>query len=313
MSEGVIRTSSPGLDVETLFLSVSFIRFQAEAQHKTLATFKTADAGSASLTLAGDERGWACPITGAFGGLSAEAPVGAGLVFQLVEAASVWLAAEAEATHCVMKLAPECFPDPNRPALENALFRNGWTLDQVDLNYHLPVIDPGAFSQGLGETKRQELRRLKASGAVVTRISTAEAAVVHEIISENHASRGFPMNMTWAQTHALAKAFPSHVSFHGVRRGDDILAGAICLKLSGKYTYVFNWGERPNCRKESPVTLLTEGLMSEAFSAGVEILDLGIATAGSIPNLGLISYKERLGCATSAKRTYRLDLDLVRR
>ena len=103
------------------------------------------------------------------------------------------------------------------------------------------------------------------------------------------------MTMAWPQVEALAAAFPDRVRFFGVIRGGTILAGAICLRVTASYLYVFYWGERPEFRKESPVTLLADGLVAYAHSRGVSVLDIGVSTEHSAPNVGLIAFKESSG------------------
>jgi CelD/BcsL family acetyltransferase involved in cellulose biosynthesis len=115
------------------------------------------------------------------------------------------------------------------------------------------------------------------------------------------------MTMAWPQLAALAGAFPDQVSFHGVERAGDLLAAAIRLRITPTHHYVFYWGEDPAWRKESPTILLAEELMADSHAAGATVLDIGTSTDDSKPNLGLITFKESLGCQTRAKRTYVLD------
>ena len=297
-----IRMTDGGLEVDHLFLSAAFNRFQAKAQGKALVSFH---AGNAALTLAGDAGGWRSPVTGAFGGVAAAGAVSARDIFALADAASAWL--RETGAKGVIRLAPDGVWDPNAPALENALHRGGWRLSQVDLNHHLPVVTRDAFFSGLGETKQKEVRRLRRSGAEYHVLDAADGARVHAVIAANRAARGYAMTMAWPQVAALAQAFPQSVSFHGVERAGEMLAAAICLRITSTHRYVFYWGEDPAWRKEAPTTLLAEALMADSHAAGAEILDIGTSTDESAPNLGLIAFKESLGCRTSAKRTYILD------
>jgi hypothetical protein len=303
----VIEGSGPAS--ETFFLDEAFNRFQAEAQGKRLVTFSAGTGRrGVALTLGGAKGRWSCPVTGAFGGVVAEGhPPSAG-VFSVVDAATSWLRGEPEATSASIRLPPDCFNQPGSAALENALHRAGWRLDQADVNHHLVVGPPARFLAELGETKRKELRRLERSGATAGEAGLEASRRIYDIIAENRRSKGYPMTMAWPQVEALAGAFPDRVRFFGIIRGGTILAGAICLRITVSYLYVFYWGERPEFREESPVTLLAGGLVAYAYSRGVSVLDIGVSTEHSAPNVGLIAFKECLGCRASSRRIYTLDV-----
>jgi hypothetical protein len=294
---------------ETLFLDGAFISFQAKAQGKRLVTFSAGQGRqSVALTLGGAKDRWSCPVTGAFGGVVAEGHPRAAAVFSVADAATSWLQREPETASASIRLPPDCFGQPSSAALENALHRTGWRLDQADVNHHLVVGPPAQFLAELSETKRKELRRLERSGATTGEAGLEASRTIYDIIAENRESMGYPMTMTWPQVEALAGAFPDRVRFFGVIRDGTILAGAICLRITASYLYVFYWGERPEFRKESPVTLLAYGLVTYAHACGVSVLDIGISTEHSAPNVGLIAFKESLGCRASSQRIYTFEV-----
>jgi len=294
-----------GLPAETLFVDPAFVLFQVQAQAKVLVSVVTED-GEASLTFAGRDGVWTNPVTGAFGGLGG-APANPAAVDFLVRTATNLLR-RTPGAHASVRLPPDCFADPHAAALENALFRHGWRLDQVDLDYYLAVTDAEAFRAALGETKQKELRRLKRSGAAFRSLYLDEAQPAYEVIARNRAARGYPMTMAWDQIEALMRAFPGRVGVHAVERDGVILAAAIVLQVTAAHLYVFYWGEDPQVRRESPVTLLAEGLVEMCQAQGVRVLDIGISTDRSTPNPGLIAFKESLGCRAAGKRTYVLDI-----
>jgi hypothetical protein len=300
----VVRSQAPPDLGGHLYVDPAFLAYQADAQGKALETFTALDshgAAVASLTLAGKAGAWASPITGAFGGVAAAPGAGTLAIAAVVEAASGWL--RDQGLRAEVRLAPDGFADAAAGAVENALFRSGWRLAQVDLNYHLAAAGPDAFFTSLGETKQKELRRLKRSGAAFVRLDPADGERAYAVIAANRAARGFPMTMAWPQVRALAEAFPDQTGFAIVGRDGQALAGAISLELTPAWTYVFYWGEAPDSRKESPVMLLAEGLAAERAARG-GVLDLGTSTQDSQPNPGLIGFKEGLGCRATAKRTY---------
>lgn len=296
-----------GLHSGILFLSARFNAYQARVQGKPLVSF-VADAprGRVGLTF-GDAGGgrWCAPVTGAFGGLACEDEPSPEIASAIVEAATTWL--RETGASGVVRLPPDGLQIRGAALLENALFRAGWRLSQSDLNFHLPVTDPESFVRALGETKQKEVRRLKRSGAVVARPSGAAARSAYDAIAENRAAQGYPLSMPWPALADLAQTFAHEVMFYDVRRGDDVLAGAVCLQVSSACRYVFYWGERPAFRRESPVLLLAEAIMADAHADGLRLLDVGTASDASAPNPGLIAFKRSLGCSATSRRTWALD------
>ncbi|THD60497.1 hypothetical protein [Phenylobacterium sp.] len=301
----VVHSQAPPALGGHLFVDPEFLSYQAGAQGKALEVF-TALGGRgepmASLTFAGKDGMWTSPITGAFGGVAAAPGCGTQAAAAAVEAASAWL--HAQGLRAVLRLAPDGFADRGSAAVENALFRGGWRLAQVDLNYHLDVPVGRDVLAGLGETKQKEIRRLKRSGAAFVRLSLEDGERAYAVIAANRMARGYPMTMTWPQVRALAAAFPERAGFAIVERDGRAMAGAICLELTAAWTYVFYWGESTESRRESPIMLLAEGLVAERSVRG-GVLDLGVSTDESAPNPGLIGFKEGLGCRATSKRTYR--------
>lgn len=308
---GVRVTDGLGLHVDTLFITARFNAFQAHAQGKTLVTFTAADESGvtiATLTFARSGDTWSNPITGAFGGIAAIGPPPPDTVSTLVRKSTDWLRTEGGQGRALIRLPPDCFPDPTTPILENALFLNDWLLDQVDIDQYLPVTPMGSFVAQLGETKQKELRRLRRSGAFFRTVPADEAQTVYELIARNRAARGYPMTMAWPQVEALSTAFPDRVSFHAIEREGSIIAGAIVLGITQAYPYVFYWGEDPAARRDAPVVMLAEGLIAIAHQRGAKLLDIGVSTEASHPNAGLLAFKRSIGCRPAAKRTYRLGL-----
>ncbi len=296
-----------------LYVRPDFSLWQSTVQAKRIQSFgifrKDNLRAYGRLTLAGKDGVWTAPVTGTFGG-----PVlarGKNIPLYALDAlfleATRWLEMEAGAKSCSIRLPPHCFPDPLSGANANALFRLGWKLDQVDVNYHLPAMSADDFHARLGATKRQETRRLKGSGAAFKVLPAQALQRVYEIISRNRAARGFPMTMSWESIAALTEAFPATIGLFGVERGLDLLAAAICLRVTSCYFYVFYWGEAPEFRREMPVLLLAEGLVAHCHENGIAVIDIGIATDRSTPNEGLIAFKTGLGFEASPKLTFRYD------
>src|SRR6185437_11863865 len=92
----------------TLFLDSAFNLFQAKAQGKRLVTFSAGEGSHrVALTLGGAESRWACPVTGAFGGVAASGQPDAAAVSSVVDSVTAWLRAEPAAVSGSIRLPPD--------------------------------------------------------------------------------------------------------------------------------------------------------------------------------------------------------------
>lgn len=293
------------------YVSPAFNKWQSQVQGKRLQSFgvfrKDNKKLYARLTLAGQGKVWASPVTGTFGGVVLHKAVPVGALDMLMEHAVQWLKQEGAET-CFVRLPPASFPDPTMAVMQNVLFRKGWVIDQMEINYHLPIVPVEEFHAQLGSTKRQETRRLKTSGAAFRLVPADEGQKVYNIIAANRAARGYPMTMTWEALAALTAAFPDRVRYFGVFRNDDLLSAAIGFQITPTYFYIFYWGESPDFRREMPVLALVDGLVDYCHKNGTKAMDIGISTEKSAPNEGLIEFKTGLGFLATPKLTYRYDL-----
>jgi lipid II:glycine glycyltransferase (peptidoglycan interpeptide bridge formation enzyme) len=105
------------------------------------------------------------------------------------------------------------------------------------------------------------------------------------------------------------KHFPDNYSLHYVTNDrDDILAGAILVKITNTILYYFSPATNPAYSKISPMVFLLDSLYGFAKENGCQALDLGISSIGNRPQKGLIRFKDHIGGITSSRFTLQLDL-----
>ena len=142
-------------------------------------------------------------------------------VFSVVDAATSWLRGEPEATSASIRLPPDCFSQPGSAALENALHRAGWRLDQADVNHHLGVGPPAHLPDRARRNQAQGTPR-GSSGPVPRLARPVSRPQEFDHRPEDRRSRGHPMTMAWPQVEALAGAFPDRVHLLQVIQGGTI-------------------------------------------------------------------------------------------
>lgn len=192
--------------------------------------------------------------------------------------------------------------NPNRSALVlNVLLRHGYTIVRQDINYHLPV-DAEPLLEKMERNNKKRVRKCQREGCVFSQCtSEAEFAQVYDVIRQNRQSKGFPVTMDFEHLMTMKKMFPDVWQFFATRRGDTMIASSVCIRIHPNVLYVFYWGDLPSEHAYSPVAFHAENLYRYCQQEKIGILDIGTSTDSGVPNVGLMTFKSRLGCQLSPK------------
>ncbi|AWQ18188.1 hypothetical protein NB724_001015 [Pantoea ananatis] len=297
-------------DSVNLFSDKVFIKHQISVQNKKALTFSLVTLADKKVLITHtfahniSSPEWLAPITGAFGAINANEYVTLNEIEFFVTSVTTYLCESEGAETIEWRLPPLYYKSKTHTKLHNVLYRLGWKIKDLDLNFHLPVTDYELFRSNLSSSKRRELNRItKTLTQFDKETSEQKRKEVYEIIKLNRESQGYPMTMPWEAIAKLTTAIDQKIRFYSLRRGEDLLAGAICLELDSETLYVFYWGENPEFRKDSTIVKLAEGIYLDALEAGFSTLDIGTSTNHSEPNQGLINFKENIGCHVTQKLT----------
>ncbi|MNB82058.1 hypothetical protein D3C81_208690 [compost metagenome] len=293
-----------------LFNKPHFIRHQNDVQQSFTLVFclvkQSDNTPLATLDFSHKEHSqqWFSPVTGAFSHMESVKSLTFSEAELFIEQICHYLIKEYGAEKFIWRLPPLYYDARNTNKWLNALLRLGWTISRHDLNFHLMTGDGKTFRSGLGKSKRNELNRL-ARNPVHFRIAESidEISHIYHVISENHVAQGYPMTMSLSALLALHEVAKDDVIFCCLIRNEQLLAGAILLRLDEDSLYIFNWGENPANRCETPVTRLAEALYEYAQTQHYQFLDIGISTEDSVPNQGLVNFKSNIGCDITQKYT----------
>lgn len=301
---------NPSASSRCLFNKTHFIQHQNSVQGSRTLVFslvrQSDNTRLATLDFSQKENSeqWFSPVTGAFSHMDAVKSLTFAEAELFIAQICQYLCQHYDAVKFIWRLPPLYFDAQNTNKWFNALLRLGWTISQNDLNFHLTPGETKTFRSGLGKSKRNELNRLARNPAlfyIADRIE--EIREIYRVISENHAAQGFPMTMTLNALLELRDVVKDDIIFCGIKRDEHLLAGAILLRLDEQSLYIFNWGENPENRHETPVTRLAEVLYEFAQNHHYQFLDIGISTENSFPNQGLVNFKSNIGCDITQKFT----------
>lgn len=186
----------------------------------------------------------------------------------------------------------------------NSLFRKGFSLEEVDLNYY---VDLAGLNEGYPEhswyNARKNLKISMSSGLTFRKATDQpDSELAYEIIRQNRESRGFPLKMSWTQIWETSGIIPS--DFFIVSKADTPVASAIVFGINNDSVLVVYWGDIPGISELKPVNFLSYKIFEHYKIIGKRFVDIGPSSEFSTPNYGLCEFKESIGCNIGSKLTF---------
>lgn len=197
----------------------------------------------------------------------------------------------------------------NNTVVINSLLGNGFKLDYLDINYSfdLNAIDLDTYSNCIQRNARKNLRIALQSDLTLVHCESDDQKIeAYETIRINREHRGFPLRMTCEQLMNTINIVDHN--FFLVKHENKTIASAVIYNLNSKCAQVVYWGEVPDVSQLKSINFISYNLIKFYKERNYEILDIGISTEYGIPNFGLCSFKESIGCIVSNK--YKLHIDL---
>ncbi len=187
----------------------------------------------------------------------------------------------------------------------NCLYRNGFRIGSVDLNYAYDTRNFGEdYSGRIWYNARKNLK-IAASQQFSFRVcdTPAEKQSAYEVIRQNRASRGFPLRMSWEQVEATLGRVQA--DFFLVKNPEGFsVASAIVFHVAPGTVQVIYWGDLPEFAQQKTMNFLSFQIFLHYHERNVDWVDIGPSTEHSIPNFGLCEFKESIGCTISSKFSF---------
>lgn len=186
----------------------------------------------------------------------------------------------------------------------NTFFRHNYSIKNIDINYHF---DLDFFNHNyLANIKHNARKNFNVSlkhDLMFIKCNLHELKVeAYDIIKLNREERGFPLRMTKDQVFETAKIIPA--DFFLIKHQNFNIAAAIVFEVAERIKQVIYWGDNPKYSHLKPMNFLSYKLFEYYSQNKCNIVDIGPSTEDSIPNYGLCSFKESIGCLLSQKITF---------
>lgn len=206
-------------------------------------------------------------------------------------------------------LPPDIYGGQENAKIINALLGNGYGVEYQELNYSLPLteLNLDGYKADIQHNARKNLAIALKSGLELVQCTDLESKKeAYEVIRINRESKGYPLRMTLEQVLDTIEVVKHNMFL--VKKDERYIAAALVYHVTEEIVQVVYWGDVPDVGEYKPINFLSYELIKYYQERNLRHLDIGPSTENGVPNFGLCSFKESIGCEVSAK--YRLTVSL---
>ena len=187
----------------------------------------------------------------------------------------------------------------------NVLFRKGYLNTVTDLNFQFNLRDFNAnYLQNIAYNARKNYRIGEREGLCFYKVNEPDGIKqAYNVISENRKQRGFPLRMSFEDVIRTMEVVKADF-FIVTDNANNNAAAAMVFHITEKIVQVVYWGHLPEYASLKPINFLSYNLFQYYKEAGMDYVDIGPSTENSIPNYGLVDFKQSIGCDICSKLTF---------
>jgi hypothetical protein len=222
-------------------------------------------------------------------------------LYSLLEKVVAWSTANGIAS-LIVRSFPDVYQPVHSTLIKNALSESGFSVKCEDITQVIHVSETSPIN--LNIHKKRRLRQAESKAFVFRQIRMDCLDEAYARIVESRESKGYPVTMTLKDLKAMFNVFPDDYLLFGVFDQNILIATAVCIKINNEIMYCFYLGDALAYRRDSPITLLINGVFEYCKRHLFKILDLGLSTDKGILNTGLYEFKKSFGSVDSQKLTF---------
>lgn len=188
--------------------------------------------------------------------------------------------------------------------LTNVLYRKKFDVESVDLNFHFDLSKfTKEYSAFIWRNAKKNLAiAMKGDLEFALATTEKEQESVYKVIQQNRASLGVSLRLSWEEIVATKKIILA--DFFLVTDKTRVAAGAIVFRVSKDIAQVIYWGDDSEFQHLKTMNFLSFKIFEFYKKVNFKAVDIGCATVDSVPNQGLLEFKESLGCDIQQKFTF---------
>jgi hypothetical protein len=201
---------------------------------------------------------------------------------------------------CHITLPPLFYYESFISKCTSAMQRGGFKIEYGDLNYHFDLTEQIKMQHNAKNAwniaNRNNLHLILAN-------NNDSMQTAHCIIANNRKERGYPPHLSLEEFCETAKATNINLDCFLAYANKEPIAAALVFTIEPKRAFVVLWGDNREKKVLHPMNFLAISMAEHYKSLDYLSLDLGPSSKNGIPNYGLCSFKESLGCKLTLKLT----------
>jgi hypothetical protein len=204
--------------------------------------------------------------------------------------------------------SPFCYAPEQTHLLTQVLLYAGFRVSNAEL-CHFIEISESVFEKNLHHSEKRRLQKCQNAGfqfEKLENIGLKELQEVYEFVANCRKRKNFPVSMSFESFKRLFKEFPDKHFIFAVKNKTEFIALTVAIEVRSDILYNFYPADHADYQEFSPTVMLIKGLYEYCQNKQYKILDLGISTYKSEPNLGLIRFKKNLGAKNCLKLSFEL-------
>jgi len=203
-------------------------------------------------------------------------------------------------------LPPLMYDEDHITKIYNSLYICGFKIAGCDINYHycLDEFDDEYQSKILPQA-RQKLKNALSNNLRFEKTDNIELA--YDVIKQNREAKGYPLWMTLDEVYQTINVVKTDF-FLVYDENNAPVASAMVYHVTNDCVQVIYWGNTVGSDSLRPMNFLSFKTLEYYRSENKAIFDVGPSTEFSIPNNGLCDFKQSIGCKTSPKFTFEMEL-----
>lgn len=249
---------------------------------------------------------WRSPFSAPFGGWMGMPDVSQRAMCDAARDLRLWAAERGEPLRITL---PPIVYDPTFLTKSlYALEREG-RIELLQPDYYFLVADFADYESRMSGAARNKLANAlkhpfqfeafpKAKGEALAR--------AYAVIERNRAERGYPLAMSLADVEATRAVIPMDAFVLSLDGADR--AAALVFRVLPDVGLVVYWGNTADSNESRAMNMLAFKVFEYYYNDGrVRLLDIGPSDLDGEPNLGLMEFKEGIGCRVSPRFTVLID------
>ena len=188
----------------------------------------------------------------------------------------------------------------------NALVRGGAQLLFSEMNYAYELDRFPDYESYLDRSARKNFHNARQYPFEFQELERTPESIAraYAVIRDNRESKGYALQMSLESVLQTAGVVAAEFFVMSLDGAD--VAAAMVYPVAEGIDQVIYWGDAPGYTDCRAMNYFTYKVFEHYCKKGLKILDIGPSSVEGVPNYGLCSFKENLGCTVSLRHVFQL-------